>query len=37
MDKLAGSLDGLFDFNKARADRVILDPASGAVVSKTHH
>jgi phospholipase C len=37
MDTLAGSLNGLFDFNKAKADRVILDPASGAVVAKSHH
>ncbi|MEV1168866.1 alkaline phosphatase family protein [Nonomuraea sp. NPDC049784] len=37
MDKVAGSLDGLFNFSKAEADRVILDPTTGAVVTKSHH
>ncbi|GLW10832.1 phospholipase C [Microtetraspora sp. NBRC 13810] len=37
LDRIAGSLDGLFSFGKAKAGRVILDPATGAVVTKSHH
>ncbi|MEO3867319.1 alkaline phosphatase family protein [Nonomuraea sp. B12E4] len=37
MDQVAGSLEGMFDFGKAKAGRVILDPASGAVVTGSHH
>jgi phospholipase C len=31
-DSLAGSLNSMFDFGKHEADRIILDPASGAVL-----
>ena len=36
MDKQAGSLESMFNFSKAKADRVILDPTSGAVVTSSH-
>ncbi|MBP2705102.1 alkaline phosphatase family protein [Microbispora sp. RL4-1S] len=36
-DERAGSLAGLFDFHKAKAGQVILNPASGAVVSVSRH
>jgi phospholipase C len=37
MDKRAGTLDGLFDFSKPKAEQVILDPASGKVLSTSKH
>jgi phospholipase C len=33
MDQQAGTLGGLFDFSKPKAEQVILGPASGKVVS----
>jgi phospholipase C len=36
-DQRAGSLGGLFDFGRARADRVTLDPSTGSVVSVSSH
>jgi phospholipase C len=32
-DAVAGSLNGMFDFDGRRADRLILDPATGQIVS----
>ncbi|GII32586.1 phospholipase C [Planotetraspora mira] len=36
-DSRAGSLKGMFDFGKPKADTVILNPTTGAVASLTHH
>jgi phospholipase C len=35
-DQSAGTLAHMFNFGKAKADRVILDPAKGSVVSVSH-
>jgi phospholipase C len=36
-DSRAGSLKGMFDFNKPKAKQVLLDPATGSVLSASHH
>lgn len=36
-DATAGSLTHMFNFGEAKADRVILDPAKGSVVSVSHN